>query len=520
MRAIISALELLLSTIVIPVAFPDQEFTNGEDDICSLVSSSSSYLDRQFGGTSGFQFEVTPIVTLRNSYTYYGRNSTGRKDEKIGEAVIEACKAVAESFDFSSVDNIILITAGPSESDGAGENRFWPQQSRLSDYNLSLVLHGRKLNNFAVCSELGPDGELAGIGDFCHEFCHFLGLKDLYDVDGEGSGGLAPGLGELSLMADGNRKDGGHNPPDFCCVEYDFLGIGEKTLLEKGSHRIEYRPGEKGRYSVLPSTRDGKYHLIENRNGELVVVKINKSGEYAGFSDSRKRNLTAGERWEFNEVNANPKYQGAELLKVSGYFGSDSLAVIDITKSGMDFLCKVIEPITIEKITSFQDGITVSWSSEINRADITKAGIAWMEDEDNLNDSEVEGKGGVFTYTVNGLKPGTTYMISPYISTANGQSFSQTVRIATQSYLEGSKPFIMIESDDRNEDGTFKTGAIVHLRIRNAIDAERTVWLFNGNNIIPDSNGLWQIPGKGRLEARIFWSDSSVDIIVKQIVIK
>ena len=519
MTAFLSALELILSSVVIPVEFPDCKFTNDADGICALVSSSASYLDRQFGGEGKFSFEVAPVVSLKHNYKYYGENSTARKDEKIGEAVIEACRAIAATMDFSSVDNIILITAGPSESDGAGEDWFWPQQSSLSAYNLSLILKGRKLDRFAICSELGPDGKLSGTGDFCHEFCHFLKLNDLYDTDGEGSGGLAPGLGERSLMAEGNRKGGGHNPPDFCCVEYDQLEIGKKTVLEKGAHRMEGET-EMGSYSVLPSTKKGKYHLIENRYGELMVIRINKSNEFAGFSDYQKRNLTAKERWDLNEVNNNPKYQEAELLNVSGYFGSDSLAVVDITKDGRDFLFRVIEPITINKIISFQDGITISWSTEIRQADITKAGLAWLEDDDNLNDVEVAAMPSGFSYTINGLKPGTSYLISPYIATDNGQSFSQTIRVSTQSYFEGSKPFIILDSEDRNPDGSFSAGATVLLRIRNALDAEQTVWYFNGGTFSPDSNGYWRIPGKGRLEAKISWSDGSMDIISKQIVVK
>lgn len=520
MIALLSALELVLSTVVIPVEFPDQEFTYGDGDLNTLVSASASYLDRQFGGESGFQFEISPIVKLKHPFSYYGANSTARKDEKIGEAVIEACQKAASAIRFSSVDNIILITAGPSESNGAGEEWFWPQQCRLSDYNLSLIIDGKKLNEFAVCSELGPDGKLSGIGDFCHESGHFLGLKDLYDTDGEGSGGFAPGLGELSLMADGNRKDGGHNPPDFCCVEYDFLGIGEKDVLTKGPHRIKATSGKPNNYSLLPSIKEGRYHLIENRNGELLVFKINRSSEFAGFSDSQRRNLNAKERWEINEVNANPKYQGAEPVNAIGYFCSDSLAVIDITKNGEDYLFSVVEPIVIDKVSCFQDGISLSWSTEIDRSSITKAGIAWIEEDDDLNDVEVNAPSGTFTYTVNGLKPGTAYMISPYISTDSGQSFSRTIRVSTQPYMEGAKPFIMIDCEGRNPDGSFRNGSTALLRIRNLPDAGRTAWLFNGHGISLDSNGYWRIPGNGRLEARILWDDGSVDIITKQIIVK
>lgn len=506
------------NTIVIPVSFPDMELSGGEECFRSLVEASSAYLSRQFGGQREFHIDLVPAVTLSHPFRYYGENGTDRKDAKIGEAVIEACRKASAGYDFSEIENIVIVAAGPSEADGAGEDYFWPQQCNLSDYNLSLTLNGRFLDRFAVCTELGPDGEFAGIGDFCHEFCHFLGLKDLYDTDGEGSGGFAQGLGELSLMADGNRKDGGHTPPDFCCVEYDFLGTGAKTVLEKGSYRSGI--GTPGAYFVLPSTREGKYHLMEYRNGSLTVIGINRSDEFAGFSDSQKRNLTAKERWEINEVNANPKYQGAEAISVKDFVPSDSLAAIDIRRDGGELLFEVLEPVVVDSFSVYQDGAAFFWSSELDKSRVSKSGIAWRQGDNDLNDVGVSSSDGKFIYTINNLKPGTDYIVEIYITTVNGQTFSRTTEIITQSFSSGMKPLMMLESDGRNPDGSYRPFAKVRLRIRNAPDAELTVWSFNGHSLTLDANGFWTIPGSGRLKAKIIGGDGSEDIVIKQIVVK
>lgn len=506
------------NTVVIPVSFSDLELTSGEESFRALVDASSSYLNRQFCGQKEFRFDLVPAVTLTHSFGYYGKNGTDRKDAKIAEAVIEACRKTAAAYDFSSVDNVIIVTAGPSEADGAGEEHFWPQQCRLSDYNLSLTLNGRSLDNFAVCSELGPDGEFAGIGDFCHEFCHFLGLKDLYDTDGEGSGGLAPGLGALSLMADGNRNDGGHNPPDFCCAEYDFLETGAGTVLEKGTYRV--RTGAPGEFFILPSTKKGKYHLLENRDEGLIIIRINRSNEFAGFSDSQKRNLTAKERWDKNEVNANPQHQGAEIISVTDYVRSDSLAVTDIRRNGKELLFEVIEPIVIDSFTVYQDGASFVWSTELEKSLISKSGIAWRKGDEDLNDEEANQSDGKFIHTINGLKPGIGYIIEIYITTVKGQTFSRNMEIITQTFNSGMKPLMVLETDGRNPDGSFRPSAKVRLRIRNAPDSETTVWSFNGCPLTLDTNGFWTVPGNGQLKAKIIGGDGSEDIVIKKIVVK
>src|SRR5690606_41205846 len=67
-----------------------------------------------------------------------------------------------------------------------------------------------------VCSSdlrKGTLKKLVGIGVFCHEFGHNLGLPDLYDTDpGNGS---SQGIGEWGLMGGGSWLGGEHYPSNF-----------------------------------------------------------------------------------------------------------------------------------------------------------------------------------------------------------------------------------------------------------------------------------------------------------------
>lgn len=510
-------------SVVIPIGFPDLPFTATEKRMQEFVDSAKFYLESQFFGERTFTFDLTRAVELQKPYAYYGSNSTDRKDARIAEAVLEACKEINPDYDFSCTDYVILVTAGPNESYEAGEDYFWPQQARLSNFNIALSLDGRKLDEFAVCTELGPDGEVSGPGDLCHEFCHFLGLPDLYDIDAEGSGGLAPGLMGLSLMDTGNRNGGGHTPPDFTAVEYNLLETGECTRLEKGDYTLRPSKGN-GAYCLLPSRYPDRYHLVENRgDSDLLIVKINRRNEFAGFSDSKRRDVSAAERWKFNEINCNPAYQCAELVhaSASGVFSGDSLSIVGIRKSGADFSFKVIEPIVIDSIEVYQDGASVRWETGFKAEEIASAGISWMKEGEELTDKEpVVLPEGKYFNGITGLDPDCEYGLSFHITTIEGQTFTRTSSFRTQPYRAGSFPFIMLDSPGRNDDGSFKPSSPLKLKVRNAPEAEEITWTFNGRPVTTGADGLWTIPSEGTLRARILWKDGSEDILIKKIILQ
>ena len=509
--------------IVIPIGFDDLQPVSQDEEYAALISGADEYFKRQFLGKIQVEFIPNGPVTVSRPYAYYGANSTDRKDARIAEAVIEACHILNAETDFSEIDYISVITAGPNESYGADADYFWPQQLKLSDFGLSLVLDGRKFDDFAVSTELGPDGRISGPGDFCHEFGHLLGLKDLYDVDGEGSGGLAPGLSGLALMDTGNRTDGGQNPPDFCCVEYDQTDWCGGKVLEKRSHTLIPSKGN-GTYCILPSRFPGKYTLVENRGGsELFLVKINRSNEYAGFSDRMRKILTAEERWALNEINCRPDCQCAEYVRSANgkSFSSDSLAICNITKKGEDFCFDVVEPVVIKNILAFQDGVILDWGSEFSLSFIAEAGIAWWKDGEEMKERKVQvSEDGCFHITIDGLKPKTDYNISIYVTSKDGQPFERAFKIQTEAYREDSFPFIMTDSPGRNPDGSYSAGAQLWLRVRNAPDATSVIWTFNGREIHATADGRWTVPGSGVLKARIYREDGSEDIITKNIRVK
>ena len=249
-------------------------------------------------------FDVIGPVKASKKASYYGSNNDDGNDEHAGELFAEACslahaKGLANFSDYDNdkdgtIDNIFFYYAGHDEAEGGGEDTIWPHASSLAYGYGDVVYDGVHLGAYACSSELrGSSGaNMCGIGTFCHEFAHVLGIPDFYDTDYEENGsGL--GLGSFSLMSHGCYNNDGRTPPNLnaeerCMMEWmkmpDFWNEGSKTL-----YGIQNNVA--GR---LPTNNDGEYFLFETRDGTgwdkyigqecegLVVYHVDKSLNIVG----------------------------------------------------------------------------------------------------------------------------------------------------------------------------------------------------------------------------------------------
>ena len=542
--------------VVIPVQFEDREFSCTADEMKQTVTLSEEYFRRQFRGERDFSFTLAPTVTLPKAVAYYGSNYSDRRDVLLHEAVRSACSSSSGSIDFSIydndsdgyVDNVCLITAGLSEADGADESWIWPQHGYLKDHGGTLSIGGVQVNGFTVCTEqisdAGASPRAAGIGIFCHEFAHVLGLYDLYDTDGEGSGGLSKGLWGLSLMDTGCRLNDASNPPDFNAVDMDLLGLGVCESLAKGSYTLE--PLENGgRYLKAETDSEGEYYLIECREGRgLAIYHIDRSANSAGWSDYYKTELTAAERWERDQVNCRPDRECARLVaadpdaadasgvffpqKGHDSFGSDttpacrfwsgaspSLAITDIVLgSGGSASFNVIEPLTLDETTVFQDAAIINWKPDATLKEISSCEIEWSGGDEECS-ATVDGD--ATSYTVTGLKPQTAYKFKVRLRLSDGCAYSAGASFVTKVQLQNSYPYIYLKGSDRNSDGTFNAGAKLALRVFNATDAAEVKWYFNGSEISVGADGYWRVTSSGTLRAEVLMNDGSTEVLIKEI---
>ena len=597
--------------LVIPAEFSDRAFDYGREYIDRMLNekgysfdgatgSVSEYYEDQFLGTCKFEFTVSRTVVLAHDEPYYGTDGDDI-DLKAYEAIIEACKAVDDEIDFSEfdgdgdgeIDNVFVIVPGKDQADNGEEGLIWSHQWYVLDgAGQNVVLDGKLLNGYAISTELrrkdtyGPDGEFeygfTGIGPFCHEFGHTLGLVDMYDTDisESGGGGVAAGhFAVTSLMDAGAYNNGSKTPPCFNAVDRDMLGIGKCEMMKAGSYTLG-PISEEGRYLRIDSDNPDEYYLIECRGtggwdryvggSGLGIYHIDKTDNPAGFSDSQNRIVTARERWfSLNEVNCLPDRQcggmvpaqaGAYPYDAEGYliptiasmvfwpylsfdaftphtnpaftfYGDGSspvpspLILTDIARNGssVSFNVKHYSEDEIPspanlKFHTFQDAIIVTWEAN----DSNYYGTGWLEwsvqGGETTTEEVSQYEKGKYSLTIGNLSPKTACHIEVYFKFGETEGTRTTGNPSTNT-LSGGFPYIYLNNVRRNSDGSFPKGTGLPLRLFNATSAEDISWFYGTRAVTTDLSGFFHPTSSGTLKAVITWKNGTTETILKQITI-
>lgn len=569
--------------IVILAAFSDVPFKYTKGDFEMLLSQegydkngatgcAKDYFNAQFKGKYEFSFEVSDIVTLSKSRAYYGKNDAGGNDSRPEEMILEACRLADNTIDFSKfdddgdgeVDNVFVFFAGGDEAQNGDEDCIWSHAWYLVDGagmpSKDVTFDGVIVNRYACSAELTTrtseeqEDILTGIGTFCHEYSHTFGLPDLYDTDYDKSGGKADALWRYtSLMDGGNYNNFGNTPPYYNAIELEILGM-EHEEIAMGAYELS-PIGDGGKAYRIDCDTPDEYYLVEYRDNKgwdkyiqgsgLLIYHIDKSDNMTGQSDSYGKELKANERWEFNEINANPAFQCADLIEArqgihfsngntrdiffpyqdvtsfqpSFRDGSKSELIIDDIriKDGKAML-SIRNNLFAQGISceAFQDCAIISWKSKDGTGGTSTLRYGTGNDLHTITVAPYS-EDGRYSATLEGLIPGTSNKVEISVG-ENGAwtSFS----FVTKKYKEGSYPFIFLKNVKRNSDGTFEKGAELPLRLYNAIGAVSTTWSLDGEEISTSGNGYYKVEKGGVLKAVANYEDGSTDTVIKEITVR
>ena len=571
--------------LVILVEYSDVKFKHDRQAFVDLLTkegynengatgSAKDYFDSQFGGMFEFEFEVSEIVTLSSRRAYYGQNDRYGNDLRPAEMVVEACRLASEAgVDFSlydddadgEVDNVFVLFAGEDEADNPDKyaDCIWSHSWFVkSGAGISLELDGKVIDQYACTSEIMAGGLMTGIGTFCHEFAHTLGLPDLYDTDYEESGGWAAGMwNSTSLMDGGNQNNWYNTPPYFNAIEREIIGLSEPVIIEhNGSHTLQ-PINVNGQYYKIPAEIPTEYYLLECRANEGWDKYIGGYGMLVYHVDKNKTSV-----WKQNTVNANPAHQYADLIEadnrndalsannyaqmisnISGIFfpyanvteltpdsdpgimfwnGSKvKTSITGIQRDGdnIRFVVSGLKgetpptPVNLRAET-FMDAAILSFESD--RAFDGEAKITWgragQEDETvSLAPYET----GKYTLIFEGLTPGNkTYSATVSFESDGVEGQSKKISFMTSRTAPVEWPYIYLGKKAAS-DGTYAAGTKVPLRVYNAAGAEAIEWEFNGRETAPGGDGYFTITENGVLRSYVYWPDGETDILEKQIIL-
>ncbi len=272
--------------VVLLVNFTDQKFIKTHADFNNLLNQSGYSENGGIGSVRDYfiassdslfmpHFDVYGPYDLPHDMAYYGTPSAGSHDLRADDMVIHACAAADEAgVDFTQydtngdgiIDNVFVYYAGYNQAEGAHENTIWPHRSAVyptQDYD-GVALYG-----YACTSELRYSwgDNMCGIGTFCHEFSHVLGLMDLYDTE---YGKMT--IGNWDIMSSGNYNGNGCMPPVYTAFERFSLGwLTPELLTDPQQYLLEPLETSNKAYmisatgeTVMPNT-NAEYFLLENR---------------------------------------------------------------------------------------------------------------------------------------------------------------------------------------------------------------------------------------------------------------
>ena len=295
--------------------------------VTSNGSARQYFEDASFGQYNP-QLDVVGPVTVSKASTYYGGNNSAGSDKYPEVMIKEACELVNDSVDYSLYDNdndgyvdfVYVIYAGYGEADGGGDDTIWPHAWYLySAAGRKCEVDGKKIDLYACGNELDNyTKHHTGIGTFCHEFSHVLGLPDLYTTGGE----THKTLGEWSILDYGPYNNDGNTPPSYSAYERFFMGWLTPRLITEPEN-VVLEDLKNNNEALLISSTD-EHNLIGNDPNPTTFYLL-ENRQQTGWDEYLPGHglmLTKIQynynKWYNNAVNNTATKMGVDLIEADG----------------------------------------------------------------------------------------------------------------------------------------------------------------------------------------------------------
>lgn len=289
-------------------------------------SSVKQYFSDMSNGQFVPNFKVVGPVTLPNSLKYYGADNGESRDINYTQFVKDACAEAAKLQSFAdpaldsdndgTIDLVSIIYAGFGQNNGAMTDALWAKMSFRNvgefngkNVNLNMIVHELNANEKQL-KTVNPAStgsfsvpQIAGVGVFCHEFSHTLGLPDLYAT--VPSANINNQCMEYwSLMDGGEYVRNSYYPTAYTAWEREVMGWQTPQLLNTdGTYTLKTYANGGEAYKLQNSASDTDYLLFENIQKQgwnqylsghgLLVYHINANP--ATLSATRPLNNVAGQ---------------------------------------------------------------------------------------------------------------------------------------------------------------------------------------------------------------------------------
>ena len=290
------------------------------------------YFSDMSGGLFTPQFDIYGPYRLSNESTYYG---SGVKDNMthINEMITEACTQADNDVNFEEydsdndtfVDLVYIIYAGYSESiTGNSSNCIWPKSGTTS---ITGKFDGKKVSRYGINNELNyypdynfsapPYTRINGIGLFCHEFSHTMGLPDHYTnnywLDNVS-------MEYWDIMDGGTYTDNGYCPTPYTPWEMETMEWKTYETLD-GAQHVTLQPNE-----VKKIVQDGttEFLYLQNIRGSHYDFDLKQKTVGTGWSRQIPGHGLIVHHIDYNNKDANHPKTSVGMSDYPNFIGGDN----------------------------------------------------------------------------------------------------------------------------------------------------------------------------------------------------
>ncbi len=226
-------------------------------------------------------FDVVGPIKLPKAHAVYGAGN-----DRMDLLLADACAAVDGMVDFTKydanndgiVDLVYIIYAGHSaNTSGNKDTNIWPKSGTIT---ISNKFDGKSIRRYGVSNELNGsektsknNKKINGIGLFCHEFSHTLGLPDIYAYNTNAENQDNQGMEYWDIMDGGTGVRGGRVPASYLAWEREVMGwmnidelknditINNLKSIDNGGKAYKIvNPKNSNEYIVLQSIQKGAWN--------------------------------------------------------------------------------------------------------------------------------------------------------------------------------------------------------------------------------------------------------------------
>ena len=226
-------------------------------------------------------FDVVGPIKLPKAHAVYGAGN-----DRMDLLLADACAAVDGMVNFADydanndgiVDLVYVIYAGHSaNTSGNKDTNIWPKSGTIT---ISNKFDGKSIRRYGVSNELNGsektsknNKKINGIGLFCHEFSHTLGLPDIYAYNTDAENQENQGMEYWDIMDGGTGIRGGRVPASYLAWEREVMGwmnidelknditINNLKSIDNGGKAYKIvNPKNSNEYIVLQSIQKGVWN--------------------------------------------------------------------------------------------------------------------------------------------------------------------------------------------------------------------------------------------------------------------